>query len=189
MLDISKSICKKLDAYYASGKLDKIEGFLLAELIKNQPLCGEFNSAYITVLYEMGVYLRKTKKYARSRDWFKLLGRTVCIHLGPDSFEHAVVLENIAAAYELDGEFGQALHFYLQTLKIYNSIAGPRPIRHAELLKHVCRLFRAQGDYKAAVLLQENLYGGKDMESLEELFGEPEPPCKHKVLPFRQKQE
>lgn len=153
MLDISKSICRKLSALYSSGKLDRIEGYLLTELVKNQPLCGKFNSAYITVLYEMGVYLRRTKKYARSRDWFKLLGRIVCTRLGPDSFEYAVVLENIAATYELDGEPGRALHCYLQTLKIYQSAIGPHHIRYEELLKHVCRLFRAQGKTKASMLL------------------------------------
>lgn len=170
MLDISKSICRKLDALYASGKLDRIEVYLLTELIKNQPLCGNFNSAYVTVLYEMGVFLRKSKKYSRARDWFKLLSRIICARLGPDSFENAVVLENIAATYELAGEPGRALHCYLQTLKIYKSAIGPRHIRYVKLLKHICKLVRAQEERNASVLLGETLPGAgrKKREGVEE---------------------
>lgn len=192
MLSISKTICRKLDTYYAAGKLNKIEEYLLSELIKNQPLRGEFNAAYITALYELGIYFRRIKQYARSRDWFKLLGRIICTHLGAESFEHAVVLENIASTYELSGEFDRALHCYLQTLKVYKTVIGQCDARYIRLLVHVCRLFRAQGDYKAALLFRESAYGPKEGNGIVEVFRETRPTVPKnsspKVLHFRQRQ-
>ncbi len=157
MFSISRSICRKLDAMYAAGKLDGVEDYLISELLKNQPHRGEFSVAYITALYEMGIYFRKKKEYARSREWFKLLRRIVCTHMGADSFEYAVVMENIASTYELAGEFDRALYYYLQTLKTYKASVGVRHSRYTGLLIHVCRLYCAQGDYKAALHFGENL--------------------------------
>jgi tetratricopeptide (TPR) repeat protein len=156
---------------YAAGKLDGVEDYLISELLKNQPRRGEFSAAYITALYEMGIYFRKKKKYIRSRDWFKLLRRIVCAHIGADSFEYAVVMENIASTYELAGEFDRALYYYLQTLKIYKTAVGVRHSRYTGLLIHVCRLYCAQGDYKAALHFGENLPGVKGVPRREGSIG------------------
>jgi tetratricopeptide (TPR) repeat protein len=159
MSDPSKSICRKLDALYAAGKLDRVEEYLLTELIKNQPRNGEFSASFITVLFELGVYFRNIKKYSRSRDWFLLLGRVVSCHLGETSVAYAAVLENVASTYELAGNFDPALHLFMQALQIYKGAKGPRPIRYARLKRHICALFGAQGDFHAALIFYPLLPG------------------------------
>lgn len=157
MYSTSESIYKTLDELYATGKTAEVEEFLLAVLLMNQPCSGVINSAYITVLYELGVYFRRTGKLLRSLNWFMLLRGIVYDHLGPDSFEYAVVIENMAATFEMAGEYDKALHYYLQTLKIYKHAIGTQNNRYTDVLENVCRLYEAQKDYKAAMIYHENL--------------------------------
>ena len=157
MYSTSESIYKTLDELYAAGKTAEVEEFLLEVLLINQPCCGVMNSAYITVLYELGVYFRRTGKLLRSLDWFMLLRGIVYDHLGPDSFEYAVVIENIAATFEMAGEYDKALHYYLQTLHIYKREIGMQNSRYIDVLENVCRLYQALKDYKAAMIYHENL--------------------------------
>ncbi len=157
MYSTSESIYETLDELYAAGKTAEVEEFLLAVLLINQPCCGVINSAYITIIYELGVYFRKTGKLLRSLDWFMLLRGIIYDHLGPDSFEYAVVIENIAATFEMAGEYDKALHYYLQTLQIYKRGIGIQNGRYIEVLENVCRLYEAQKDYKAAMIYHENL--------------------------------
>ncbi len=157
MYGTSESIYETLDELYAAGKTAEVEEFLLTALIMNQPCCGKMNSAYITVLYELGVYFRRVGKLLRSLDWFVLLRGIIYDHLGPDSFEYAVVIENMASTFEKAGEYDKALHYYLQTLQIYKHKAGVQNSRYLEVLENVCRLYEAQKDYKAAMIYHANL--------------------------------
>lgn len=153
----SELIYEKLDELYAAGKTEEVEEFLLAALLANQPYCGVMNSAYITVLYELGVYFRRTGKLLRSLNWFMLLRGIVYDHMGPDSFEYAVVIENMAATFEMAGEYDKALHYYQQTLHIYQRELGKQNSRYIDVLENVCRLYKAQKDYAAAMIYHENL--------------------------------
>lgn len=157
MYSTSESIYEILDELYAAGKTAEVEEFLLEVLHMNQPYCGIMNSAYITVLYELGVYFRRTGKLLRSLDWFMLLRGIVYDHLGPDSFEYAVVIENIAATFEMAGEYDKALHYYLQTLHIYKHEIDMQKSRYIDVLENICRLYNALKDYKAAMVYHENL--------------------------------
>ena len=154
----TESIYEKLDELYAAGEMAHVEEFLFQALLMNQPFGGNINAAYITVLYELGVFFLRAGKTSRSLDWFLLLRGVVRDHLGEDSFEHAVVMENMAAIYECLGEYNKALQTYLRTLKIYKKTIGAGNKKYAEILGNARRLYLSQKDYKSAVMHHENMF-------------------------------
>lgn len=159
-----KQIYKKLQHFFAEGKMAEAEDFLI-EMMQQAQQIGDYNSL-IMLLNEMVGLCResgqKEKSLAYGGQVLELMQQ-----LGmQDSEAYATTLLNVATACRAAGKHVEAYQFYMEVFPLYEKWLAPGDWHFASLYNNMSLLFQETEEYERAAECQ-----GKALQVLDAIPG------------------
>lgn len=159
-----KQIYKKLQQFFAEGKMAEAEDFLI-EMMQQAQQIGDYNSL-IMLLNEMIGLCResgqKKKSLAYGGQVLELMQQ-----LGmQDSEAYATTLLNVATACRAAGKHVEAYQFYMEVFPLYEKWLEPGDWHFASLYNNMSLLFQETEEYERAAECQ-----GKALQVLDAIPG------------------
>ena len=109
----------------------------------------EFDNAY-NLLVQMAFYLEERAQYNQAEPLFQRALAICEKQLGPEHYQTAMSLDNLAIVYKEQGKYAQAEPLYQRALTIFERQLGPEHYQTATCLDNLAMLYRAQGKYVQA---------------------------------------
>lgn len=102
------------------------------------------------VLFETAFYLRDRVRYAEAELLYQRLLHIQEQRLGPEHFEMAYSLNNLADLYHQQGKYAEAEPLYWRALHIFEQWLGPEHPQVTDPINNLANLYRDQGKYAEA---------------------------------------